>query len=730
MAQMFFKVAESVFQTLKGFGYILTLFNASGQKVLEPYLARRFFCNPDKFMVSINELGPNSEIKVYLSDSFDIKENIKLIQTLRSIANHWNLLFSIKKYSKQLEPKMFAFMATPIRENYKSNWYGGTRSSYRKCYDSKIIIRHSDKLHLKENDFLNRKSQIKRIYLETAKGERLLVPGNSFALARGMAAYLAAGGKPIDSGFRRLCQIHEAYSHLKLCRKKISLENQFRPVLESLLNDLSKSIKCSFNKNKINAVLENYFWISDDFDLKKNIKNVNNAVDYLKGLYEMKNKIFEMADVKFVMGSNMARDAFKMTQSQWKGKVSDLGVSGINYDFITVDQNGKLNVGMPRDLKNSSYIVNATAKVSKKNGGFEYLWLGHYVNNYNIDDEVMRAYNNARNSNSFVNVDGHPVKNETLNFKINEDGDVSKLRRGWEIDPKTGEPKFVGTKRDRERMARGEAPRDARLRGTLPVKLEPREKKKDPSKDLPVTLKALEIQKFLTDVYNITGGGDFDEEEMLNQAKRITAGQLKLVNPATMDRPRMANTPDGKMAKMIWNLSEISQRLGVHDLVLANILSRIADALETEISGNVPPFNTRDAKVMQLVKYVTTKFKNSLIEKKRDSFPEMRALTEWFNKFAPENIFEIKKKSLNKPFFLRNQGKDFAFDVSEPDVDQKNQLKADLMRAKSQFHDEQEVWSYLISNSKSWQSQLQSNPKQAYNWFQNWYSDSGWKMPE
>lgn len=527
---MFFKIADSVFQTLKGFGYTLTLFDTTGQKVLEPSLARRIFCDPDKFMVSINELGANSEIKVYLSDSFDIKENANLIQTLRSIANHWNLLFSIRKYGKQLEPKMFAFMATPIREGYEGDWYGSTRSSYRKCYDSKIIIRHSERLHLEENEFVDRKSQIKKMYLETAKGERILVPGNSFALARGMAAYFASGGRPIDEGFRRLCQIHEINAQLKTCRKKIALENEFRPVVESLINEFSKSIKHSFNKNKINDVLESFSWIQRVSDNKKTIENVNNAEDYLRGLMEMKSQIFEKS------GSN------------------------------------------------------------------------------------------------------HEKKEATL-----DEADGVKLRRGWEIDPKTGEPKFVGTKRDRDRIARGEAPRDARLRGTLPVKLEPREKKKDPTKDLPVTPKALEIQKFLTDVYNITGGGDISDEEMLNQAKRITAGQIKLVNPATMDRPKIADSSDGKMAKMVWNLSEISQRLGVHDLVLANILSRIADAFETEMSGKPAPFNLKDARVMQLVKFVITKFKNDIMEKKA-TFPEMLALTEWFAKFAPESIFETKKK--------------------------------------------------------------------------------------
>jgi len=79
---------------------------------------------------------------------------------------------------------------------------------------------------------------------------------------------------------------------------------------------------------------------------------------------------------------------------------------------------------------------------------------------------------------------------------------------------------------------------------------------------------------------------------------------------------------------------------------------------------------------------------------------------------------------------LRNKGKDFAFDVSGPAADDEDQLRSELIHAKHKLHDEQAVWAYLIAHSKSWQRQLQANPKQTYNWFQNWYADSGWRMPE
>lgn len=703
---MFFKIAESVFQTLKGFGYTLTLFDTSGQKVLEPSLARRIFCDPDKFMVSINELGPNSEIKVYLSNSFDIKKNKKLIQTLRSIANHWNLLFSIKKYGKQLEPKMFAFMAIPVRESYNTNNFGQADCFHYKCYDYKIIIQPVGQLHLETNDFLSPNNQVKKIYLETDNGKKFLVPGKSFALARSLAAYLASGGKPIDMGFKHVCKIHEAYELLKQCRKKLPLENEYRPIVEHMLCEFSKNIEQSFDKNNINEILNHYHWIPVNHDFKKSIESVNSVVEFLKELGEMKNslmsnakntndfgndflrlnpnrehssnantqsfaqiehackqtnhriadyknkKVEEMAKmlneqthVDFVIGSNKDSKGFEITQSQWKQKVSSLGIPKIQYNFAVVDQKSKLlrNIEPRKASDYDAYVINAIAKVATKDGNFEYLWLGHYAHNLNVSNAALRAYNNVKKSNAFVNAHGDVVEMEKLDMPLTETSGV-KLRRGWEIDPKTGKPVFVGTKRDRERMARGEAPRDARLRGTLPVKLEPREKKKDALKDLPVTPKTLEIQKFLTDVYHITGGGDFDQDEMLNQAKRITAGQVRLVNPATMDRPKIANTEDGKLVKLVWNLSEISQRLGVNDLILANILSRIADAYETEMSGKPAPFNVKDTRIVKLVNYVLTKFKNNIIEKKQKSFPEMQSLIEWFNKFVPEKVFEIKKK--------------------------------------------------------------------------------------
>ena len=79
---------------------------------------------------------------------------------------------------------------------------------------------------------------------------------------------------------------------------------------------------------------------------------------------------------------------------------------------------------------------------------------------------------------------------------------------------------------------------------------------------------------------------------------------------------------------------------------------------------------------------------------------------------------------------MRNKGKDFAFDVSGPAPDDEKQLRSELIHAKNKLHDEQEVWAYLITHSKAWQRQFQANPSQTYNWFQNWYADSGWRMPE
>jgi len=118
---VFDKLAQELFQILKGNGKTLTLFDDEGTQIYKPEDARKFFAEPDNFVISINENGTDSAVAMYLSQSADIAANSdlrNLADTLRNIATRYNVLFNVRKYARELRPKDFAFQAE-VKESIK-----------------------------------------------------------------------------------------------------------------------------------------------------------------------------------------------------------------------------------------------------------------------------------------------------------------------------------------------------------------------------------------------------------------------------------------------------------------------------------------------------------------------------------------------------------------------------------------------------------------------------------
>jgi hypothetical protein len=101
-------LAKEVFGILRSFDYVVNIFDTDGNRVYEPEEARRFFASPKNITVSIHEDGENSSIKMFLSKSIDITEVSGLIETMRSTASKFGLLFNVRKYERELKPKDLA----------------------------------------------------------------------------------------------------------------------------------------------------------------------------------------------------------------------------------------------------------------------------------------------------------------------------------------------------------------------------------------------------------------------------------------------------------------------------------------------------------------------------------------------------------------------------------------------------------------------------------------------
>lgn len=192
MSSLFDNLSDELFQILKGSGKTLTLYGEDGNKTYDPKKARRVFAVPGNLMVSVIEAGSDSEVKLYLSQSTDVQAIAPLIQTLRQVTTRYNVMFNVRKFGRELQPKDFAYQVSMT----ESSMYGSTKTSYQKFGPTKMIIRHT--APVREGIVGARGRNILSIFVETVDGERFKFPANHLSGGRAFAQHINQGGKPHD----------------------------------------------------------------------------------------------------------------------------------------------------------------------------------------------------------------------------------------------------------------------------------------------------------------------------------------------------------------------------------------------------------------------------------------------------------------------------------------------------------------------------------------------------
>lgn len=253
---LFDNLAKECFQILKGSGKRLTLYNEKGEQVFDPELARRMFDQDDKMMVSISEDGLDSQVNMYLSNVTDLNTLAVTIDTLRTVATRYNVLFNVRNYGKELSPRDFAHQVKKdeISEGKEmATMYGSTKSSYQVIGSAKLIIRHNDAVN--ENMIGGRSRNIKAIFVETKEGERFKFPYAHLDGARAMARHISEGGSLLDRVGKHIVRLSEEYSALSflttatykkrssLNETAISLRNEVRSRMQEIRTELARVIR-------------------------------------------------------------------------------------------------------------------------------------------------------------------------------------------------------------------------------------------------------------------------------------------------------------------------------------------------------------------------------------------------------------------------------------------------------------------------------------------------------
>lgn len=327
MSKLYDQLAEEVFDTLKGNGKILSLFDKDGNRVFAPSKARRVFCQPDKMMVSLDENGEDSEVKMYLSQSTTLTQVQKLISTIRNICTRYNVLFNVRKFGKELCPRDFAYQSLPVSESVTESLWGSIKTSYDKIGTSKLVIRHSGPIDEEKRG--SRTRHIKSIFIETAKGERFIAPTNLRA-ARALARHTSMGGTPYDELGNIITSLAVESKALSVaCRhlRKSSLNESESRMLESIhsrmdeirevLQSLSKPKKYSMFKE---SLLDDDSLLNEDEDL------VNEVTETVRKTFSDNDKIRESIPymARAIIREQNQTDRIELSETSIKQELVDV----------------------------------------------------------------------------------------------------------------------------------------------------------------------------------------------------------------------------------------------------------------------------------------------------------------------------------------------------------------------------------------------------------------------
>lgn len=242
MSSLFDSLSEELFQVLKGSGKTLTLYGSDGNKVYDPKKARRVFAVPGNLMASVVEADSDSEVKLYLSASTDVEEIAPLINTMRQISTRYNVMFNVRKYGRELEPKDFAYQATN-----EAAMYGSTKTSYQKYGTSKLIVRHC--APVREGVIGSRGRNILSMFVETKDGERFKFPVTHLSGGRAFTQHINQGGKPHDVVGTQIVelameslQLASAARYMHHCRNILDESAlALRPIVKNRIMEIRKA---------------------------------------------------------------------------------------------------------------------------------------------------------------------------------------------------------------------------------------------------------------------------------------------------------------------------------------------------------------------------------------------------------------------------------------------------------------------------------------------------------
>lgn len=299
-------VAEKIFKILKGNGHNLKLYTDEGADTVDPSSARRFYMPDVSMMISLEETDNRREIKASIGANTELKELKDTLYQVKKLANQSIIEYTLKQYTKAIEPKDFDYQAQKVRDMNQVNEaigaaYGSSKSSYQKLESARLVIKHNKPVNEEQRG--SRSRNIQAIYIENAEGERYRFPSNNLAGGRAMLRHVKEGGTPYDDFGQHIveqCNELKKLKEFKRYSEKNNLVNEDTADIVEAVTGRIANIRETLNKMKGSrsyaAMLEafeskdeqldedDFSDVKDKFTVSYFDENVEGALPYVQAL--------------------------------------------------------------------------------------------------------------------------------------------------------------------------------------------------------------------------------------------------------------------------------------------------------------------------------------------------------------------------------------------------------------------------------------------------------------
>lgn len=260
------RVAEKIFNLLKGYGYQVKSYDKDGKLVVNPQEATRFLVDDPNILVRLDL----SNMVVSLATSEDLSDH-PLRKNLKRLTFDAGpeLNFDYRVFGKKLKAKGEAVDIAKKSEKDMADvmegfgpMTGSTRTSYQPLDNVKIVVKHRKPVN--EESRGARSRNIHSIYIQRGE-EKFKMTENSLKAARAMARHINNGGEMFDSVGQAITEMSAEYRNLNDFVRYVRGAN--------LVNE--------DNEQYVSMAAENIGHIRSMFDKLSGVKTYATAVESL-----------------------------------------------------------------------------------------------------------------------------------------------------------------------------------------------------------------------------------------------------------------------------------------------------------------------------------------------------------------------------------------------------------------------------------------------------------------